>query len=204
MAIKLVTPAAILPVTVGQAKISERVDVNDVANDALIEQLLMAATNMAEEFTRRAFITQTWRFETTSLFPIVEIPRPPLQSVDENTVFYFNWNNVPTAIDPDTYFVNNVYGPGQLVFKGGYFPFSITAGYPYWGTYGRGQNLWNFYNGYLSLEFDAGYGDDAEDVPWAIKEGILQIFGSLYQNRESQGIPCGAKQLLDPYRVEYL
>ena len=94
----------------------------------------MAATNMAEEFTRRAFITQTWRFETTSLFPIVEIPRPPLQSVDENTVFYFNWNNVPTAIDPDTYFVNNVYGPGQLVFKGGYFPFSITAPDRDWET----------------------------------------------------------------------
>lgn len=210
MALKLITAPAILPVTVSQAKIHERIDVNDVTNDTSIEGILWAATQMAEEYTRRAFITQTWEFQTSQLWPMIEIPRPRLQSVDAATVKFYDWNNTAYNISSSTYFVDTTYEPGRLVFKAGYFPYPTgVTGFWWGGGYGSaGINGVDYgpgiMAGYLKLEFDAGYGDTADDVPWQIRQAILQIFGSLYQNRESQGIPCGAAQLLDAYKVEYL
>ena len=172
--------------------------------------MLEAATQMAEEYTRRAFITQVWEMQTTQLGPTIEIPRPRLQSIDAATVNFYDWNNVAYAIPASTYFVDTIYEPGRLVFKAGYFPFPLDVGYSgglgWWGS-GSGINGVDYGPGpmgYLSLEFSAGYGATGALVPWAIREAILQIFGSMYQNRESQGIDCGAKQLLDAYKVEYL
>lgn len=190
MAQQLIAPPDILPVTVSEAKIHERIDTEDVGDEESIETLLEAATRMAEEFTRRAFITQGWIYQTTCFGPIVELPRPRLQEVAEVT--YTDWNNNTTIIDEDTYFTNSVYEPGRLIFKDGSFPFGWGLG---WG-YGAG--------GFLSVEYIAGYGDEEFDVPWQIKEGILQIFGHLYENRESQVMPPGAKQILSPFKVEYL
>jgi len=209
MAKKLITPAAILPVTLSEALIHERISVSDAPNNASILGMLAAATSLAEEYTRRAFITQVWELETTQLWPYIEIPRPRLISVDAATVMFFNWNNISTLIPALNYYVDTVYEPGRLVFKAGYFPFPLGVGFPTgygWG-YGSGINGVDYGpgpGGYLKFRFTAGYGPLASDVPWAIKEAILQIFGSLYQNRESQGIDCGAKQLLDAYKVEYL
>lgn len=196
MAQKMIVPPAILPVDVSEAKEHERIDVNDAANDLLIEQQLKAATMLAEEFTRRAFITQTWTYQTTCIKPILEIPRPRLQSVSDVT--FTNWNNQVTNIDPSTYFIDTIYEPGRLIFKPGSNPFPFGWGFFGWTGWGWG--------GFLSLEFVAGYGDTADDVPWEIKEAILQIFGFLYQNREGQPIPCGsvAHTLLSPFKVEYL
>lgn len=197
--LRLLVPPAILPVTVSEAKINERITINDVQNDLLIESLLAAATNLAEEYTRRAFITQTWAYNTNSVAPIIELPRPPLQGVVDDSVFYTNWQNQSTAIPSNTYFQDIVFEPGRMIFKDGYFPYGLFYD---WGGLGWGSNYWYYCT--LSLEFVAGYGDTAAAVPMAIRQAILQIFGSLYQNREAQGIPCGAAQLLNPYKVEYL
>jgi uncharacterized phiE125 gp8 family phage protein len=98
MALKLITPPAILPVTMAEAKIHERIDIEDAANNASILSLLIAATQLAENYTRRAFITQTWRYDTSNFSPIISIPRPPLISVDPATVFTIDNYNVATPV----------------------------------------------------------------------------------------------------------
>ena len=37
----------------------------------------------------------------------------------------------------------------------------------------------------ICIEFDAGYGDAAADVPAAVKQAMLLLIGHLYENREA-------------------
>jgi uncharacterized phiE125 gp8 family phage protein len=191
MAQQLITPPAVLPVTISDAKIHERISIDDVANDASIESMLYTATRLAEEYTNRAFITQTWKYVTTRLTEYIELPRPRLQSVTSITMT--DINDTTTTIDPTRYFINSVYEPGRVFFKPG-APFNLPANW-----------LWGLcYGGWITVTYVVGYGDNGDDVPAPIKEAILQTFGHLYENRESQDMPCGAKQILDPFRVLYI
>lgn len=210
MSWRLIVPPTVTPVSVSEAKEHERISINDAAEDLLIQQQLFAATRLAEEFTRRAFVTQTWEYRTSNIAPIMEIPRPPLLEIypysDDpmdpgfGSMVFTNLNDITTVIEEDTWFVDKVDEPGNLIFKS-------NSAYPYpWYTWGWG---WIPY-GYMTMKFRAGYGEDEDEsianLPWEIKEGILQIFGFLYQNREGQPIPCGsvAHTLLSPFKVEYL
>lgn len=59
----------------------------DVADDdVLISNLITAARQKAEEYTRRAFITQTWEFALDSVSGKVYLPRPPVQTINEVTL----------------------------------------------------------------------------------------------------------------------
>ena len=205
MSWRLITAPTELAVSVSEAKEHERITINDAAEDLLIENQLKAAIRLAEEFTRRAFITQTWEYRTSKIAPIMEIPRPPLleiipNSVDATSMVFTDLNNVETPIDDDTWFTDTVDEPGRLIFKSNA---NLPYGFPWWG--------WGDYpGGYLTIKFIAGYGEDEDEsktnIPWEIKEGILQIFGFMYQNREGQPIPCGSisHTLLSPFKVEYL
>ena len=198
MALKLITPPANLPVTLADAKIHERIDIVDDANDASILALLAAATLMAENYTRRAFITQTWRYQTPYIYPIISLPRPPFIAVDPDEVMFIDSYNVRTPILPIKYFINDTYEPARFIWKG------LQVDGPFGGSCCCGFDELGFTADIISIEYEAGYGDDPVDVPMELREGILQIFGSLYENRESQMIPDGAIQLLRPYKVEYL
>lgn len=207
MSWRLKTAPIVTPVSVSEAKEHERISINDAAEDLLIQNQLFAATRLAEEFTRRAFVTQIWELRTSKITPIMEIPRPPLLAVIPNSddpddpgygsMVFTDLNDEETVIEEDTWFTDTVDEPGRLIF------ISDSNVFPWcgWGCYPAG---------YLTINFIAGYGDDEdtsiENLPWEIKEGILQIFGFLYQNREGQPIPCGsvAHTLLSPFKVEYL
>jgi uncharacterized phiE125 gp8 family phage protein len=59
----------------------------------------------------------------------------------------------------------------------------------------------------VTIRFAAGYGDAAEDVPQAIRQGILIEISNLYENREDvvagQNISMlsASERLLWPYRA---
>ena len=72
----LVTPPAVPLITLNEAKLHEKIDEDE--DDILIQNQIEAATRMAEEFTRRAFITQSWEYRTSRISSIIEIPRPRL------------------------------------------------------------------------------------------------------------------------------
>lgn len=220
-AIRILTPPAILPVTLSEAKIHERIAEEDTYNDLSIMGMLKTATILAENYTRRAFITQTWTYQNNVQGPQMEIPRPPLQSIVSGSMTFTTYNQVVTNIpqvQPDggnTYFIDTIYQPGRLFFEPQYWsqlPFFFQWGYPWpwsWGSGGGygGSGYGGFispYNGILSFNFVSGYGDTADSVPQPIIAAILQIFGALYENRESQDIPWGAKQILDTFKVEYV
>lgn len=196
MAIRLITPPAAEPVTLAEAKAHLRVDGTD--DDALIASLIEASRIYCEQFTARAFITQTWEY-VVDAFPTREImlPLPPLQSV--TSVKYDDGSGVETTLGTDQYEVDNVSQPGWVV--------PVTTGWP--------TSVWDGVNS-VRIRFVAGYDpgtdspvDLAANVPQSLKAAILLHVGQLYQQREDivvgtvvNRVPTGGiEHMLRQYRV---
>lgn len=162
MSLRLITPPASEPLTREQAKNHLRIDIDD--DDTLVDSLITVARQRAEEYTRRAFITQTWEWTLNPRCKRITL-RSQVQQID--TVFLDGEELSPTQYE--------LIGDDLLLKS------MITRS--------------------IAVTYTAGYGDDAENVPEQIKQAILQIVGHLYENRESQGIPPLAEDLLSLYKV---
>jgi uncharacterized phiE125 gp8 family phage protein len=184
MPLQLITPPALEPVTLDEAKAHLKVDTSD--DDALIATLITAARARAEWHTGRAFAAQSWIL-WLDCWPgdgIAEIALPPLTGVSAVTVYARD--NTATAVDASRYFVDTASAPGQVVFD------CLTAP----GFDLRRRNA-------VAIAFDAGYGDAAGDVPAPIREAILDLATGLYVNRgDGPEEPVfTAQALLAPYRI---
>jgi uncharacterized phiE125 gp8 family phage protein len=188
MGLVLITPPAEEPVSLAEAKLHLRVDVSD--DDALINGLIQAARERAEDILRRALITQTWEL-TLDQFPSgdeIELPFPPLQSVA--SIKYTNSNGDESVFSSDDYIVDTAEEPGKVVLAYGSTWPSVTL-YP---------------TGAVAVRYVAGYGE-AADVPQTFKQAMLLMAGEWYENRENATqprqaeIPLAAKNLLWPRRV---
>jgi uncharacterized phiE125 gp8 family phage protein len=181
-------PPAVEPVTRDEAKAHLRV--TDTAEDALIDRLIVAAREAAEAHTGRAFVTQSFRLARDA-WPdalCLSLPRPPLLAVDAVRLYDAEGN--ATVWDAANYSVDVRWTPGRLCLKSGWT----------WPAPGRRQ-------GGIEIDFQAGYGANASDVPAALRQAVLMILAHLYENRElvaGEGtleVPTGAAALLAPYRV---
>jgi uncharacterized phiE125 gp8 family phage protein len=199
MSLQLITPPAVEPVTLAEAKAHLKVDATD--DDSLITSLIAAARAKAEWHTGRAFVTQSWvlwldrwpsggaddglppALSSTPPLPI-EIPLPPLQAVTSITTYALN--DAASVLDAGAYQVDGVSEPARVTLK-----FGVT---PPVGL--RAINA-------VAVAFTAGYGDGESDVPFAVKQAILEIVADIYTNRgEIAGAtPLGAQALLAPYRM---
>lgn len=185
MAIQLKTPPASEPVTLGEAKSYLRI--TDTDDDQFINALITAVRQRFEAWADRSLITQTWtlwldgfprackqgapgegHFELPvvhfdQLKSLLEIPRPPLQSI----VFLKTHDsaNNATVFDSSNYLVDTASNPGRLALNQG-------ANWP------SGLRLVNA----VEVEFLAGYGN-AVDVPSAIKQGILLWIKLLFADK---------------------
>lgn len=94
----LVTPAAVQPVTLAEAKLFLRVDGSE--EDALINQLIDSATEAAETFMRRALITQSWSLEQSYVAgEEIALPFGQVQSVTSVATIVANQETALTADD---------------------------------------------------------------------------------------------------------
>ena len=75
MALKLITAASTFPITLEDAKLHCRVDT--AADDALINALITAATELAEQKTGRALMAQTWELTLDAFPEAFELTRVP-------------------------------------------------------------------------------------------------------------------------------
>jgi uncharacterized phiE125 gp8 family phage protein len=188
--LKLVSPPAIEPVTLAEAKAHLRLDTD--ADDAYVLALIGAARERVELFLRRALITQMFDY-TLDGFPenkrSMDLPRPPLQSV-ESVKYIDTEGNLQTLV-AESYVVDcasNEIGRMALAWNR-FWPLTLCS-----------INA-------VVIRFIAGYGDAAEDVPQAIRHGILIEISNLYENREdivpgqSIGMLSLSERLLWPYRA---
>ena len=214
----LVTPPAVEPVLLADAKAQARIDAT--ADDTLVTSLIMGARQWAEKYTGRAFVTQTWQ-AAIDLFPAsterwwngerqgpvtgldeinyISLPRAPLQSV--TNVQYFDNTDAPTLWPSSNYFVDSVREPGRLALRMGSVwpvPSRLTNG--------------------IIVTYVVGYGNDGTSVPEQIKTAIRQLVAHWYEHRgdaataasargsmisHAAPVPLVIEALLAPYRVRY-
>jgi uncharacterized phiE125 gp8 family phage protein len=188
--LKLITPPAVPIVELAGAKAHLRVDLN--TEDVMIETLVAASTRHAEDYTRRAFLTQTWQL-TLDEFPeedFIKIPLPPLDVV--NSVKYYDDDDTEYTMDVADYYVDTFSEPGRVVLRN-------EASWP--------TDTLRAANGVI-INFDCGWGI-ADDVPGPIYQAVLIMLNHLYDNRDlivqtgamPKEIPRSFESLLWPYRV---
>lgn len=185
----------------------------DASEQTYVEGLIATARQMAERYTRRAFITQTWLLsldhipggqepwwdgvregsirELYSYARWIELPYPPLQSV--TSVIQYNTSDSPDTVATSIYHVDTNSEPGRVVLKIGKTWPSITL---------------RVADGF-QITYKAGYGDNASDVPQAIRDAIKRLTGFLYEHRgdctaEQALKGSGAAMMLDLYRLRGL
>lgn len=187
MPLQLVTPPALEPVTLSEARLHLRVDTAD--DDPLISALISAARLHAEMLTARQFLPARWRLVLDRFTPMVLLNRSPVVSVV--SVRYLDMGGLWQIMPAPDYVVDSSSEPARITPAfGKIWPPTLPQ------------------IGSVEILFDAGYAD-ATKVPDGIKRWMLLRVGSLYQHREEMSVlPAGridplpfVDSLLDPYRV---
>jgi uncharacterized phiE125 gp8 family phage protein len=187
MPLQLVTPPALEPVTLSEARLHLRVDTAD--DDPLIDALISAARLHAEMLTARQFLPARWRLVLDRFTPMVLLNRSPVVSVI--SVRYLDMGGLWQIMPATDYVVESSSEPARITPAfGKIWPPTLPQ------------------IGSVEILFDAGYAD-ATKVPDGIKRWMLLRVGSLYQHREEMSVlPAGridplpfVDSLLDPYRV---
>lgn len=180
MGLQVVTPPALEPVTLSQAKAHLRVDFDD--DDAAILMFISAARERVEDITYSRLITQTLLL-TQDAFPwagyvsvwpspwqgllgnAIELLNPPVQSVTQ--VQYVDTNNVTQTLLGSTLRLDSSSKPVRLSPAPGTM-WPVTA--PVTSAVG--------------VTFVAGYGATGDFVPARFTEAIKLLCGHYYLNRE--------------------
>lgn len=196
----LVTAPATEPVTLSEAKLWAKIDIND--DDALITALIVAAREFAEKYLRRALITQTWRLSVDmqadsadrmpsgyyelpvtyirrELPQVIELPYKPIQSISSVTTY--SPANAGAVFASSNYFLDTA--SGRLVLN------ENTV----WPSNMRSRVA-------LEIVYVAGYGNAAA-VPQAIKTSMFMHIQKMYDERMVCEAPPQCVAAYDKYKV---
>lgn len=193
--LSLVSGPASFPITKEEAKLHLRYE-ND-EEDSLITTLISAVVDNAENFTRRRFISQTWKMflddfpreDEKSLWPgTILLPYPPCISVT-HVKYYDSSGALQTLSSSTDYLALTEDTPARIV----------PAPDQIWPTvvYDRPDAV--------EVQFVCGY-TDANSVPAPIKQALLILLAHWFENRQETSpvmmhqMPLTAEHLLWPFR----
>ena len=163
------------PIDLVEMKTHLRVDSSD--EDEIIAQIMLAATEWAENFQNRTYISRERTLQLDAFQLLIRPPYAPLVSV--GSIVYVDDNGKDQTLDAAYYRVDTGKEPGR-----------ITEAYNYYWPTTRNVT------GAVTITYTSGYGTAAE-VPEDIKAAIKMIVHHLYVNRGDLGsIPESAKSLL--------
>lgn len=184
----LLSAPALEPISLDEAKAWLRIDSSE--EDQLIAALIVSARLTLEAFTRRLFVTQSWRL-TFDAWPasvarrnILPIPLAPSQSV--TAIRVHGASGAPQLLDAASY--NSALS--RVVF---------AAPPPAPGRATDG----------VEVDVVAGYGDAASDTPEPLRRAMLALVAHWHENRgdatdEPWHLPTLVATLTRPYRRERL
>lgn len=191
MALKLITPASALAVSLVEAK--EHLRVTEATEDTLITAMITAATETAEQITGRAIMPQTWELTLDAFPDAFELTRIPAISV--TSLKYYDTAGVLTTMAAESYTMDIADDYG--------FAYVVPAYGLTWPTAREQINA-------VALRFTAGY-VNAAAVPESIRSWIKLTTSALYENREAEAYSSRAVSatvkmsfvdaLLDRYKV---
>jgi uncharacterized phiE125 gp8 family phage protein len=181
------TPPAVEPVSVEEARLFCRVD--GVSEDALFAGLISAARQDAEMLLQRSLITQAWRLVLDG-FPsrAIELDRGTVLAV--SSVSYLDMNGSVQILPPAEYVTDLSGCPGRITPAfGKVWPPALPQ------------------IASVKVDFTAGFGPSAADVPEGIKRWIKIRVATVFAHREEVAA-SGSRDpyafvagLLDPWRA---
>lgn len=197
----ITTPPTSYPITVEEVKAFAKIDSCD--DDTLINSLIITATQSAEEFLRRALITQSLTltldlgcnnnsnldrdgyFEASisllygDLPRTIELPKAPIQSVTSVTLYGID--NTSSIYSSSNYFLDT---------SGSRLCLNDNA---IWTSNLRQKAA-------CKILYVAGYGL-AASIPQAIKSAILMYVQRMYDERIICDLPDTCKNILTQWRI---
>ena len=201
--IKVTTEPTAEPLSLQEVKEYLRVD--DATDERVVQPLIIAARQFAEEHMNRALMQQTFTLMLDAVIdqdqPLYEgmrtapdlnyyknyivLPKSPVQSV--TSVKTFNDSDEATTMAATKYYVDTQREPARIVLRTGEtFPTAL-----------RVANA-------IEVIYVAGY-TSAFTIPEPIRLGMLQHIAYMYEHRgdmyEAQGAPTLMKSLYAPYVI---
>jgi len=187
MALKLQTAPAAPCITTAEAKGHLRVTAN--SEDALIDALVLAATQDAEHLMQRAIMPQAWLLTLDAFASCIKLQRPPVVAV--TSVNYAAADTGTVTLLPNTEY--------QLDLGSDLYARLVPV-------YGKTWPATRAQIAAVQILFTCGWADAAA-VPAVIRQWILLRIGALYENREAWTLGKAIEQnphldfMLDRYRV---
>jgi uncharacterized phiE125 gp8 family phage protein len=184
----LLSGPATEPVSLDDAKAYLKLDTDD--EDALVTTLITAARLHVEGTTGRALITQSWRLVLDDWPPVglVRLPVAPLQSLTAITAYDVNGD--PVTLSTDGVLWDAQAAPSLLYLPAGFGDEVILR--PLQG---------------VEIDYVAGYGADASDVPATLCQALLLLVAYWFENRGAvvlagtgSIVPSGFDQIIGAYR----
>lgn len=183
MPYQVITHPTTEPITLQQAKDHLKVDVSD--DDDLINVLITAARQSAEQYTNRAILTQTVE-EFFKCFEDIRLQRNPVQSV--TSVTYTDTEETNQTWSDTDYSLFLTAEPAKILLKTGKsFPTDVVD---------RANAV--------KVTYVAGW-TQASDVPKPIIQAMLLMIAKWYDNRADsvKKLPTASQYLLNNYRVSW-
>lgn len=182
-------PADISVVSLSDAKDHLRVGNSD--DDTLITNLILAATQAAQNYTNRFFINHTLRMDCDTWDETEYFYKSPIYS-STSVEYYGTSATVYDVWDSSNYIVDKVHQPARLLLQ-------ENKTYP---TLADRKAA-------IKLTYISGYGTTKSDVPQGIKQAVLLMIGNWYENRQqvvvgrvANEVPKSAEYLLDQYKIQ--
>ena len=165
MALVLKTAPGIEPVTRDEAKLFAQETAT--AEDSLVDSLIIGARIYAEGYTNRQLVTATWYLYLDRFPRVIQPPMPPLQATGFS-IKYTDTAGAEQTLDSGEYQVDVKSEPGRIA----------PAYSKVWPSV-RTQTL-----NVVTVEFQAGYGTAASDVPFPIRQAIMLLVSDWFRYRQ--------------------
>jgi len=154
------------PLTTAQAKSHLVVEQDFTDDDTIIGLMITAARAHIENVTGRQIYTATWVLRMDAFPAVIEVPKPPLQSV--TSVAYVDTTGASQTLTVTTDYTVDIYStPGRIV---------PAYGCSWPSTYGHVNDV--------TVTYVAGYGATDASYPAPIIHALKLILGELYEHRE--------------------
>jgi uncharacterized phiE125 gp8 family phage protein len=168
--VRISAPAA-EPLTLIETKEFMRIDSSD--DDARINDMIIAARTLAEQWLKRSLVTQHWKLSLADCATSgTRLPMGPLQSIA--SVITTSAAGVTTTLDPSAYAISPA---GDAMMLDG-----------------------TLYADRIDISYIAGYGASGQ-VPKPIKLGLLQHVAAMYDGTAAMSpIPDPVLAMYMPFR----
>lgn len=177
------------PVSLAEAKSHLRVD--HAFEDDYIASLVAVTRRQVEQYCGRALSVRKWRLLLEGFPSRIELPCPPLQSVD--ALSYIDTGGNQRAIPPECWRVGQGC-PSMIMPAPGHCWPGVFPGRP----------------DAVLVDFTAGY-SEPRDIDPALRHAMLLLIASWFENRSAGAegsnrtiLPSAVRYLLDPCRIRMI